>query len=134
MRLKHIGVAVRSIEERLRLWQGVLGLPAGKIEEVAEQKVRLVKLDAGAVTVELLEPLGADSPIAKFIARRGEGLHHLGFEVPDIEQTIRALKSKGLQMIDDVPRKGAHGSSIAFVHPSSAGGVLVELCQTAAKN
>lgn len=129
MRLNHIGIAVRSIEERLRLWQGVFGLPAGEIEEVPEQKVRLVKLDAGAVTVELLEPLIADSPIGKFIAKRGEGLHHVSFEVPDIERTIEALRRSGVQMIDEIPRKGAHGSFVAFVHPSSAGGVLIELCQ-----
>lgn len=129
MRLNHIGIAVRSIEERLRLWQGVFGLHAGKIEEVPEQKVRLVKLDAGAVTVELLEPLIEDSPIGKFIAKRGEGLHHVSFEVPDIERTIEALRRSGVQMIDEIPRKGAHGSFVAFVHPSSAGGVLIELCQ-----
>ncbi|MBE0432217.1 methylmalonyl-CoA epimerase [candidate division WOR-3 bacterium] len=131
MNLNHIGIAVRSIEEQLRLWHGVLGLRIRSVEDLAEQKVRLAMLEAGAVTIELLEPLTADSPIAKFIAKRGEGLHHLSFEVPDINQTIRALKNRGLQMIDDVPRKGAHGSSIAFVHPSSTGGVLIELCQEA---
>lgn len=128
MRLHHIGIAVRSIEKQLRLWRDVLGLRAGEVEEVPEQKVRLVKLEAGAMTIELLEPLVADSPVGKFIDKRGEGLHHLSFEVEDIGRTIRLFKSKGLQMVDERPRQGAHGSSVAFVRPSSTGGVLIEIC------
>jgi len=129
MKLGHIGIAVRCIEERLKLWRDILGLRVEMIEEVPQQKVRVVMLDVGGVRVELLEPMADDSPIAKFIEKRGEGLHHLSFEVDDIEQEIKELKGKNLRMIDEVPREGAHGSKIAFIHPASTGSVLIELSQ-----
>jgi len=129
MKLGHIGIAVRCIEERLELWRDILGLRVEMIEEVPQQKVRVVMLDVGGVRVELLEPMADDSPIAKFIEKRGEGLHHLSFEVDDIEQEIKELKGKNLRMIDEVPREGAHGSKIAFIHPASTGSVLIELSQ-----
>jgi len=129
MKLNHIGIAVRSIEEHLKLWRDIFGLRVEMTEEVPQQKVRVAMLDVGGVRVELLEPMADDSPITKFIEKRGEGLHHLSFEVDDVEQQIKELKKNDLRMIDDVPRQGAHGSKIAFIHPTSTGGVLIELSQ-----
>ena len=129
MNLHHIGIAVKSIEERLKLWRDVLGLRVKSIEEVAEQNVRVAILEGGTVNVELLEPLTGDSPVAKFIEKRGEGLHHLSFQVEDIDATIEDLKKKNVKMIDEVPRRGSHGTMIAFIHPSSTGSVLIEVCQ-----
>jgi methylmalonyl-CoA/ethylmalonyl-CoA epimerase len=134
MRLDHIGIAVRSIEESLKVWRDILGFRVEMMEDVPEQKVRVVMLNAGTLTIELLEPLATDSPIHKFIEKRGEGLHHLSFSVSNIEQKIEELMKKGLRMIDEVPRKGAHGSSIAFVHPTSTGSVLIELSQEEENN
>ena len=129
MKLNHIGVAVRSVEDSLVIWRDVLGFRVTALEDVLDQKVRVAMLDAGAVTIELLEPLSTDSPIHKFIEKRGEGLHHLSFSVDDIEGKILELKQKKVKMIDDVPRVGAHGVRIAFIHPTSTGSVLVELSQ-----
>lgn len=129
MKLEHIGIAVKSIEERLKLWRDLFGFRVEIEEEVPEQKVKVAMLDIGGVIIELLEPLCGDGPIAKFIEKRGEGLHHLSFEVDDIENTIEDLKEKNIRMIDEVPRKGAHASKIAFIHPSSTGSVLIELSE-----
>ena len=129
MKLSHIGIAVNSIEERLKLWRDILGLRVEMIEEVSQQKVRVAMLEVGGAKVELLEPTTDDSAIAKFISKRGEGLHHLSFDVDDIEEKIKELKKHNLRMIDEVPKEGAHGSRIAFVHPASTGGVLIELNQ-----
>lgn len=129
MRLEHVGIAVKNIEESLKIWHDVLGFRVEMIKEVPDQKVKVAMLDVGTFTIELLEPLNTDSTIQKFIERRGEGLHHLSFLVNDIEQKIEEFKKSNLKMIDEVPRKGAHASKIAFVHPSSTGGVLIELTQ-----
>lgn len=129
MRLEHIGIAVKNIEERLIIWRDVFGFRVEMIREIPEQKVKVAMLHAGTLTIELLEPLTTDSTIQKFIERRGEGLHHLSFEVDDIEQKIEEFKNQNLKMIDEIPRKGAHASKIAFIHPSSAGSVLIELSQ-----
>jgi methylmalonyl-CoA/ethylmalonyl-CoA epimerase len=129
MKLNHIGIAVKSIDERLKIWRDILGFRVESIEEVPEQKVRVAMLDAGPLTIELLEPLASDSPIQRFIDKRGEGLHHLSFSVDDIKAKIEELKKRNLKMIDEVPRQGAHGFSIAFIHPSSTGSVLIELSQ-----
>ena len=129
MTLEHVGVAVRSIEESLKIWRDILGFRVTMTKEVPEQKVKIAMLDAGALTIELLEPLTTDSTIHKFIERRGEGLHHLSFLVDDIAQKIEEFKKFNLKMIDEIPRKGAHASKIAFIHPSSTGGVLIELSQ-----
>ena len=129
MRLEHVGVAVKNIEESLKIWRDVLGFRVEMVKEVPDQKVKVAMLDAGTLTIELLEPLTADSTIKKFIDRRGEGLHHLSFLVDDIEKKIGELKELNLKMIDEAPRKGAHASKIAFVHPSSTGSVLIELSQ-----
>ena len=133
MKLNHIGVAVTSIEERLKIWRDVLGFRVGSIEDVPEQKVRVAMIETGTITIELLEPLSSESPIHRFLEKRGEGLHHLSFSVENIEKSIEELKMN-FRMIDEAPREGAHGSKIAFIHPSSTGGVLIELCQEEEKN
>ena len=129
MILEHIGVAVRSIEESLKIWRDILGFRVKMVKEVPDQKVKVAMLDAGTLTIELIEPLTPDSTIQKFIERRGEGLHHLSFLVDDIAQKIEEFKRLNLKMIDEVPRKGAHASKIAFIHPSSTGSVLIEISQ-----
>jgi methylmalonyl-CoA/ethylmalonyl-CoA epimerase len=129
MKLDHVGVAVRSIEESLKLWRDIFGIPVDIIEDVIEQKVRVAILTLGDIKVELLEPLAEDSPVAKHIAKRGEGIHHLSFEVADIEKKIDEFRKYDLRMIDEVPRKGARGSRIAFVHPTHTGGILIELTE-----
>jgi methylmalonyl-CoA/ethylmalonyl-CoA epimerase len=129
MKLAHIGIAVRSIEDQLKIWRDLFGFTVRMITDVADQKVRVAMLDVGGVIVELLEPLSDESAVQKFIEKRGEGLHHLSFEVQDIEKTIAEFKKRGLSMIDEVPRKGAHASRIAFIHPQATGSVLVELSQ-----
>lgn len=134
MKLNHIGIAVKSIEESLKIWRDILGFRVEMIEEVPEQKVMVALLDAGTLTIELLEPLATDSAIHKFIERKGDGLHHLSFEVDDIEQKIEEYKKKNVKMVDDVPRRGAHGFRIAFIHPTSTGNVLIEISQKESKN
>ena len=129
MILEHIGVAVRSIEESLKIWRDILGFRVKMVKEVPDQKVKVAMLDAGTLTIELIEPLTPDSTIQKYIERRGEGLHHLSFLVDDIAQKIEEFKRLNLKMIDEVPRKGAHASKIAFIHPSSTGSVLIEISQ-----
>jgi len=124
--LDHIGIAVKSIEEAKKFWVDQLGLKVMHVEEVPEQKVRVALLDAG---IELLEPTSPDSPVAKFIEKRGEGLHHLTLQTGNLADRLKALKAAGVNLIDEKPRVGAGGAGIAFLHPKSAHGVLVELCE-----
>ena len=126
--IAHIGIAVRSIEEGRRFYEA-LGLAVETIEEVPSEKVRVAFIPCGATRIELLEATAPDSPIAKFLEKRGPGLHHLCLLVPDIEAAIARLKERGVQLIDERPRPGAHGSRIAFLKPASVGGLLVELKQ-----
>jgi methylmalonyl-CoA/ethylmalonyl-CoA epimerase len=128
-KINHIGIAVQSIDDTLPFYRDQLGMTFRGAEEVAEQKVRVAMLEIGESKIELLEPTAADSPVAKFLEKNGPGIHHLAYEVEDIEAAIARLKAQGARMIDDVPRNGAHGARIAFVHPKSSGGVLTELCQ-----
>ena len=130
-KIDHIAVAVRSLEEHIPLYRDVLKLEFRGTETVEEQGVRLAVFRVGEVNIELLEPTSPDSPIAGFIDKRGEGLHHLSYQVEDIEQQIRELKARQVRMIDERPRRGAHGSLIAFLHPGSSGKVLTELTQPA---
>jgi methylmalonyl-CoA epimerase len=123
--LDHIGIAVRSIEEAKKFWVDQLGLKVMHVEEVPEQKVRVAMLDAG---IELLEPTTPDSPVAKFIEKRGEGLHHVTLQTGNLADRLKALKAASVNLIDETPRIGAGGSRIAFVHPKSTHGVLLELC------
>ena len=133
MKIDHLGIATRQIEEAVSFWRDALGLEVVETEEVAEQKVRVAMLPLGESRVELLEPTSDDSPIAKFLEKRGAGIHHIAVRVPDIHAALARLKEQGARLIDESPRKGAGGSLIAFVHPSATNGVLLELVeQTAA--
>jgi methylmalonyl-CoA/ethylmalonyl-CoA epimerase len=133
MKIDHLGIATREIAEALAFWRDSLGLELDEVEEVEDQKVRVAMLPLGESRVELLEPTGPDSPIAKFLEKRGPGLHHIAIQVEDILQSLDRLKSQGARMIDESPRPGAGGSLVAFVHPSSANGVLLELVQPKAE-
>lgn len=128
-KINHIGIAVKSLEESIPFYRDRLSMPFAGIEEVAEQKVRVAMLQVGESMIELLEPTSDDSPVAKFIEKNGPGIHHLAYEVADIEAAIARLMAEGARMIDEQPRAGAHGTRIAFVHPKSSNGVLTELCQ-----
>ena len=127
-KVNHIGIAVRSIDEAKRFYE-LLGLEVEGEEVVEEQKVKVAFIQVGETRVELLEPTSEDSPVAKFLDKRGEGIHHVAFQVDDIEAALEELKKSGVRLIDERPRKGAHNTRIAFVHPKSTNGVLVELCQ-----
>jgi methylmalonyl-CoA/ethylmalonyl-CoA epimerase len=125
--LDHIGIAVANLDEALAFYRDALGLEVEPPDEVATQGVRAHLIPAGEVALELLEATTVDSPIAKFIARRGPGLHHITLRVDDIRAALAQLKARGVRLIDEAPRPGAHGSLVAFIHPSAAHGVLVEL-------
>ncbi|WP_297522729.1 methylmalonyl-CoA epimerase [Thermococcus sp.] len=127
-KIDHVGIAVRNLEEAVKVWEG-LGLKVDEIEEVPDQKVRTAIIHIGESRIELLEPTAEDSPIAKFIAKRGEGIHHIALGVDNIEEHLKELKDKGYRLIDEKPRIGAGGAKIAFVHPKAVTGVLLELCQ-----
>ena len=129
MKIDHLGIATSGIAESLAFWRDALALQLGEIEEVPEQKVRVAMLKIGELRVELLEATSEDSPIARFIQKRGPGIHHIAIEVDDIIKAITSLKVQGARLIDESPRNGAGGTLVAFVHPSSANGVLVELVQ-----
>jgi len=128
-KIEHIGIAVNSIEESLKYYEGILGLKCYAVEEVTEQKVKTAFLKIGDTKLELLEATSDDSPIAKFIEKRGEGVQHIAFAVNGIENVLAEAKEKGIRLIDETPRKGAEGLDIAFLHPKSTGGVLTELCE-----
>lgn len=127
--LDHVGIAVSDLAEALAFYRDALGLEIEAPEEVASQRVRAHFVPLGEAAIELLEATAPDSPIAKYIDRRGPGLHHITLRVEDIHLTLDALKARGVRLIDDTPRPGAHGSLVAFIHPSAAHGVLVELVQ-----
>jgi len=127
--IDHIGIAVGDLAESLSFFRDALGLELEAPEDVPSQRVRAHFLRAGDATLELLESTAEDSPIAKFVARRGPGLHHIALRVDDIVAALAELKSRGVRLIDDTPRPGAHDSLVAFLHPSSTHGVLVELKQ-----
>ncbi len=129
MKIEHIGIATRELDEALEFWRGALGLEPDATEVVAEQRVRVAMLPLGEVHVELLEPTDEQSPIAKFLEKRGPGIHHLAVRVEDIRATLESLKKQGIRLIDEEPRVGAGGCLVAFVHPSAARGVLLELVQ-----
>ncbi|MDA3861731.1 MAG: methylmalonyl-CoA epimerase [Melioribacteraceae bacterium] len=128
-KIEHLGIAVKNIEESLKYYEGVLGLKCYAIEEVAEQKVKTAFLKVGDTKLELLEATSNDSPIAKFIEKRGEGVQHIAFAVNGIENALNEVIEKGIKLIDEKPRKGAEGLDIAFLHPKSTGGVLTEFCE-----
>lgn len=127
--IQHLGVAVRSIEESLAFWRDALGLELKEIEVVEDQGARVAMLPIGESRIELLEATGEETPVGKFLAKRGPGIHHLCVEVNDIKTKLSELKARGVRLIDEQPRRGAGGALVAFVHPSSTGGVLIELTQ-----
>jgi len=127
--LHHVAIVVASIEEARRTYVDVLGFEAGQVEHVAEQKVNVLVCLAGGQRIELVEPASSDSPVTKFLEKRGGGLHHLAYRVEHLGEALERLSAAGLRLIDSQPRAGAHGTQIAFLHPSSTGGVLTELVQ-----
>ena len=129
LKLDHIGIAVSNLEESLKLYMDVLGMKLHGTETVEEQKVKVAFLPLGDTELELLESTAPDGPIAKFIEAKGQGIQHLAFKVENIEKALEELKAKGMRLIDEKPRYGAGGAKIAFMHPKSTNGVLVELCQ-----
>ena len=128
-KIEHIGIAVKNLTEAISFYENVLGLKCYAIEEVADQKVKTAFFMVGDVKLELLEATSEDSPIAKFIEKKGEGIHHLAFVVNGLNVILPELESKGIQLIDKQPRKGAEEMNIAFLHPKSTFGVLTELCE-----
>lgn len=129
MKINHLGIATKGLDEALRFWADSLGLENVHTEVVEDQKVRVAMLPIGESRIELLEPTSEDSPISKFIERRGGGIHHIAVEVDDIEAALAKLRSNGARLIDEAPRIGAEGCLVAFVHPAATGGVLLELVQ-----
>ena len=128
-KINHIGIAVQSLDAAIPFYRDNLCMAFAGIEEVPEQKVRVAMLTVGESKIELLEPTSSESPVAKFLEKNGSGIHHIAYEVADIEAAISKLLADGARMVDETPRNGAHGAHIAFIHPKSSGGVLTELCQ-----
>lgn len=128
--IEHLGIAVKSLDEAIPYYENILGMKCYSIEEVADQKVKTAFFKVGQTKLELLEPTSDESPIAKFIEKRGEGIHHLAFAVEDdVANALAEMEGKGVRLIDKAPRKGAEGLNIAFIHPKSTHGVLTEFCE-----
>jgi methylmalonyl-CoA/ethylmalonyl-CoA epimerase len=134
MKIDHIGIATNGIDEAASVYCGVLGLSVAETEEVPAQKVRVAMLPLGESRIELLEATSDDSPISKFLAKRGPGIHHVALRVQNIRTALADLKTKGFRLIDEEPRAGAGGCLVAFIHPSSTGGVLIELIERPLEN
>ena len=130
-RIDHTGVAVEDLDAAVALYEQTFGMELVHRETVTEQGVEAVLFDVGENHVELLRPLGPDTPVGKFLAKKGPGLHHVAYQTTDIEQTLAALKAAGVRLIDETPRIGIRGSSVAFLHPAASGGVLTEIVQPA---
>ncbi|MGG5251956.1 methylmalonyl-CoA epimerase [Neobacillus sp. SM06] len=128
-KIDHIGIAVRSLEKALPFYTDILKLPLLGMEEVESERVKVAFLQAGNAKIELLEPTSAGSPIAQFIEKRGEGIHHIALGIDSIEARMKEIKEQGIRMIQDEPKIGAGGALVAFMHPKSTGGVLYELCE-----
>lgn len=129
MKISHLGIAVRSIKDSLAFYRDALGLELRETETVEDQGVRVALLPIGESRIELLEPFSEETPVGRFIARRGEGLHHICYEVEDLTAKLEELRSRGVRVLDGYPRRGAEGRLVAFLHPTSANGVLVELTE-----
>ena len=128
--IEHLGIAVKSLDEAIPYYENILGMKCYSIEEVADQKVKTAFFKVGQTKLELLEPTSDESPIAKFIEKHGEGIHHLAFAVEDgVANALAEMEGKGVRLIDKAPRKGAEGLNIAFIHPKSTHGVLTEFCE-----
>jgi methylmalonyl-CoA epimerase len=129
VKIDHIGIAVKSLADAIKVYEDAMGLKVSGYDQVDDQGVRVAMLNIGESRIELLEPTGPASPIEKFMTKRGEGIHHIAVAVDDIEKSLQQLKAAGVRLVDSVPRRGAHNSKIAFIHPSSTHGVLLELVQ-----
>lgn len=127
--IEHIGIAVKNLQESIEYWEGIFGLKCYAIEEVPEQRVKTAFFMVGQTKIELLESSDPEGPIGKFIEKKGEGVHHVAFATKGLEEALAETESKGVQLIDKHPRKGAEGMHIAFLHPKSTFGVLTELCE-----
>ena len=127
--IEHIGIAVKNLEESITYYEHVLGLKCYSVEEVKDQKVKTAFFKVGQTKIELLESTAEDGPISKFIEKKGEGIHHIAFNVNNIEEALAEAEDKGINLIDKNPRKGAEGLNIAFLHPKSTNGVLTEFCE-----
>ena len=131
--IEHIGIAVKSLDEAIPFWEKQLGMKCYSIEEVQEQKVRTAFFKVGQTKIELLESTDPEGPIGKFIEKKGEGVHHVAFAADGLQANLDELAANGVQLIDKTPRKGAEGLNIAFLHPKSTAGVLMELCEDPSK-
>ena len=129
MKIDHIGIAVRSLSDVVQFYENVVGLKVSGYDEVEDQRVRVAMVPAGDTRIELLEPIDDQSPIEKFMAKRGEGIHHIALSVDNIEEALERFKAAGARLIDAAPRPGAHNTRIAFIHPSTTHGVLLELVE-----
>lgn len=129
--INHIGIAVKSIDDQRAFYENVLGAEFEGVEDVPTQKVKVGFFKVGGVRLELLEPTSSDSPIAGFLEKRGEGMHHVAYTVDNLQARLDELKQQGVRLIDETPRPGAHHTKIAFLHPKSSNGVLTELCEPA---
>ncbi|MDR0498482.1 MAG: methylmalonyl-CoA epimerase [Holophagales bacterium] len=129
LKISHIGIASPTLQEAMERLERIFGIKHEHTEEVADQKVRTAFYPIGESTLEYLESTDPESAIGKFLEKKGPGIHHLAFEVDDVDAAVRELLDKGVQMIDKTPRSGAHGNRIAFIHPKETGGVLIEICQ-----
>jgi len=127
--LEHVGIAVNKIDEALQVFENILGLKLERTRTVEEQKLKIAFLQVGETKIELLEPTDKESTVAKFLEKRGEGIHHIAFKVTGIEGMLQRLKARGITLIDEKPRKGVECSKIAFLHPKSTKNVLIELCE-----
>ena len=128
-KINHIGIAVSSLETQIPFYRDILGLESLGEEEVPDQKVKVAMFAVGEVKIELLEPTSADSPIAKYLEKKGDGIHHIAYETDGIITEIKHMEDSNIQMLDKTAREGAHGTKIAFLHPKSSGRVLTEICQ-----
>jgi methylmalonyl-CoA/ethylmalonyl-CoA epimerase len=127
--VEHIGIAVKNLKEAIKMYECIFGISCYKIEEILDQKVRTAFFRIGQTKIELLESDDPEGPVSKFIERKGEGVHHIAIAVENLTDTLKEIEAKGYQIIDKQPRKGAEGLNIAFLHPKSTGGVLLELCE-----
>ena len=132
-KIEHIGIAVKNLDESIKFYEDILGLKCYRIEEVKDQKVKTAFFQVGQTKIELLESTDPEGPIGKFIQKKGEGMHHIAFAVNDINSSLEELKKNNIKLIDETTRKGAEALDIAFLHPKSANGVLIELCTNAKK-
>jgi methylmalonyl-CoA/ethylmalonyl-CoA epimerase len=127
--IEHIGIAVKNLKEAIKMYEDLFGLPCYNTEEISDQKIRTAFFQIGQTKIELLESTDSEGPIGKFIEKKGEGVHHIAFAVENLANALREVEAKGFQLIAKQPRPGAEGLNIAFLHPKSTGGVLLELCE-----